>query len=94
MSKIPVGSAVQFFDAKIQTKMGWNNGYGGRGKGPYAAIVIGHGGKDDEFLTLQVFAPEVPTWQEKLVPARSGEEDQVRFWSLPEVDFDIAPVEE
>lgn len=90
MHKAPVGSTVHFFDAKIQSKMGWHNGYGGRGAGPYAALVIGHAGPDSDKLTLQVFAEGVPSWQEKLVPARENE-DQERYWVVPEVNFDIDP---
>lgn len=93
MSKtLPIGSPVQFFDARILKRLGWHAGYGGQGAGPYAAIVIGHGGADNERLTLQVFAPDVPSWQAKLVPPKDEDvEEQEVYWTVPGFDFDVRP---
>jgi hypothetical protein len=49
-----IGRIVHFYDPKLTTRIGWGQGYGGRGTGPYAAMVVNDLGAGPE---LAVFTP-------------------------------------
>ena len=60
-----VGTFVDYFNPKLMQRIGYTAGYGGRGAGPYAALVtnnVGHG------VTLTVFLPEVTPLEFRAVP--------------------------
>lgn len=70
MTTPKIGAAVHYFDPKIITKIGYTDGYGRRGIGPYHAVVINDEGPG---LHLQLFLPDVGHLQSKDVLHKDAE---------------------
>lgn len=72
-----VGEIVHFYDPPLLKRMGFHEGYGRRGIGPYAALVVNDLGTG---LELQVFFPQLqPTFTQSKIPEKS-EGTEKPYW--------------
>jgi hypothetical protein len=81
--KATVGRIVHFYDPRITKRIGWNQGYGGRGEGPYAALVTNDIG--DTGLTLWVFPPDVAAQAVKGILHKDEAAPGNPYWVWPTV---------
>lgn len=64
---------VHFYDPHLVSRIGFAEGYGGMGKGPYAAVVVNN---QSEGLDLFVFYPaKQPAFVQEKVRFRPSDED-------------------
>lgn len=88
-----VGTIVDYFDPTITVKVGLIEGYGGRGIGPYAAMVVNDQGAG---LALRVYFPGVNPLDKIMVqhktkvvahdpnaPPTSGNQNGYWDWQTP-----------
>lgn len=78
-AKPEVGEVVHYFDPKIVQRIGWTEGFGKRGKGPYAAIVsndLGNG------LSLLVLFPGVGGHQTENVAGPESDHGDKPYWDF------------
>lgn len=80
-----VGEIVHFYDPHLVSRIGFAEGYGGRGKGPYAAIVVND---KPEGLDLFVYYPaKQPGFVQEKVRVEPTDEDLAKeavpkpYWS-------------
>lgn len=79
-AKPTVGRIVHYFDPKLTSRIGWPEGYGGRGIGPYAAIVTNDVGAG---LSLRVLFPEVEPLRLNAVPEKPEVDSDKPYWTWP-----------
>jgi hypothetical protein len=82
--KPKVGEFVHYFCPQQLGKVGLSNGYGGRGEGPYAALVTNEIGSG---LTLSVFFPGISPLEvvgvEHETAAEVGSAKDKGYWRYP-----------
>lgn len=64
-SHVKIGQSLHYFNQGILQRIGWTDGYGGRGAGPYHAVCINNLGSG---LTLLVYLPGVTPIEQVQVP--------------------------
>jgi hypothetical protein len=64
-SHVKIGQSLHYFNPAIQQKIGWTDGYGGRGAGPYHCVCINNLGSG---LTLLVYFPGMTPMQLDAIP--------------------------
>lgn len=79
-----MGDQVHFFDPKITGRVGWNNGFRGRGNGPYLALVTNVPGKGQE-LDLALFMPQAGGGVQFVIDVKGPEGE--RNWDTPHWDW-------
>lgn len=80
MTKPTVGRIVHYYDPKIVQKIGWPDGYGGRGAGPYAAIVTNDVGSG---LSLLILFPQAGPLAQDAVPEKPEVDSEKAYWTWP-----------
>ena len=65
-AKPRVGETVDFYDPKLVDRIGFAEGYSGRGAGPYAAVVVNDNGPGLDLFVIYP-AKQPPFVQEKVI---------------------------
>lgn len=78
-----VGDPIDFYDPELVKKIGFHNGYGMRGAGPYAGIVVNDNRPVDE-LDIYVFYPDLqPAFVREKVKCKPEEGEPVKaYWDF------------
>lgn len=79
---VRIGQPLHYYNPGIVQRIGWTDGYGGRGNGPYHAICINNLGNG---LTLLVFLPGVTPIEQVQVPFEDDPSVKDKgYWAFPD----------
>lgn len=73
-----LGEIVHFYDPELTRKVGFGNGYGNRGDGPYAAIVINDNWPASELDLFVMFPANIAGFAHLKVRRKPDEPDDVK----------------